>query len=120
MDARTRGELVNALRRKRAALLKEFLDAEADLRSIAEEREAGLEEWAQGERAARILSRLDDRSLREMQEIHAALQRMIDGTYGKCPDCGRAIPLARLRAVRPPSSAWSAHARRRGPGLKRL
>jgi DnaK suppressor protein len=99
MDARTRGELVNALRRKRAALLKEFLDAEADLRWIAEEREAELEERVQGERAARILSRLDDRSLREMQAIHAALQRMIDGTYGKCPDCGRTIPLARLRAV---------------------
>ena len=99
MDARTRGELVNALRRKRAALLKEFLDAEADLRSIAEEREAELEERAQGQSAVRILSLLNDRSLREMQEIHVALQRMIDGTYGKGPDCGRPIPLTRLRAV---------------------
>jgi hypothetical protein len=52
MDARTRGELVNALRRKWAALLKEFLDAEADLRWIAEEREAELEERVQGECAA--------------------------------------------------------------------
>ena len=99
MDARTRAELTQALRRKRAALLKQFFDAEADLRSVAEDREAELEERAQEERAARVLARLDDRSLGEVQEIHSALQRMIDGTYGTCLDCRHAIPVARLRAV---------------------
>ena len=99
MDARTRAELTQALRRKRAALLKQFFDAEADLRSVAEEREAELEERAQEERAARVLARLDDRSLGEVQKVHTALQRMIDGTYGTCLDCRHAIPVARLRAV---------------------
>lgn len=99
MDARTRAELAQALRRQRAALLKEFFDAEADLRFIAEDRETELEERAQEERAARILACLDDRSLREITQIHAALQRMIDGTYGKCRDCDRTIPRARLRAI---------------------
>jgi DnaK suppressor protein len=99
MDARTRAELAQGLRRQRAALLKQFFGAEADLRAIAEDREAELEERAQEERAARVLARLDDRTLREVTEIHCALQRMIDGTYGKCLDCGRAIPLPRLRAV---------------------
>jgi RNA polymerase-binding transcription factor DksA len=28
-----------------------------------------------------------------------ALQRMSEGTYGACENCGRAIPLGRLRAV---------------------
>jgi RNA polymerase-binding protein DksA len=104
MDARTRAELAQSLRRQRAALLKEFFDAEADLRFIGEDREAELEERAQEERAARVLSRLDDRSLREIAEIHAALQRLIDGTYGQCLDCGRAIPLPRLRAL--PTAAF--------------
>ena len=99
MNAGTRAELAQALRRQREALRKEFFDAEADLRSIGEDREAELEERAQEERAARILARLDDRSLREVQEIHAALQRMIDRTYGTCLDCDRAIPVDRLRAV---------------------
>ena len=99
MNTRTRAELAQTLRRQRAALLKEFFDAEADLRTIGEDREAELEERAQEERAARILASLDDRSLRVITEIHGALQRMIDGTYGKCVDCGRAIPLVRLRAV---------------------
>jgi len=99
MDARTRAELAQALRRRRAALLKEFFDAEADLRFIGEDREPELEERAQEERAARVLARLDDRTLREVTEVHAALQRLIDGTYGRCLDCGRTIPVPRLRAV---------------------
>jgi RNA polymerase-binding transcription factor DksA len=104
MDARTRAELAQALRRQRAALLKQFFGAETDLRWIAEDRESELEERAQEERAARVLAGLDDRSLREIAEIHGALQRMIGGTYGKCLDCGRAIPLPRLRAV--PTTAF--------------
>jgi RNA polymerase-binding protein DksA len=104
MDARTRTEVAQVLRRRRAALLEQFLDAEADLRSIAEDREPELEERAQAERAARILAGLDERSLREIGEIHGALRRIIDGTYGKCLDCGRTIPLVRLRAV--PTAAF--------------
>ena len=104
MDARTRVELAQALRHQRAGLLKQFFDAETDLRAIAEDREPELEERAQEERAARVLVGLDDRSLREIGEIHGALQRIIDGTYGKCLDCGRAIPVARLRAV--PTAAF--------------
>jgi RNA polymerase-binding transcription factor DksA len=99
MDARTRAELTQALRRQRAALLKQFFDAEANLRSLAEDGEAELEERAQEERAARVLARLDDRSLREVREIHTALQRMIDGTYETCLDCHHTIPVARLGAV---------------------
>lgn len=34
-----------------------------------------------------------------LQQVRAALQRMDDGTYGKCVDCGRAIEPARLEAV---------------------
>ncbi len=111
MDARERAELAQALRRQRAALLKQFFDAEEDLRAIAEEREPEIEEWAQEERAARTLARLDDRSLREVAEIHAALQRMIEGTYGRCRDCGGDIPLARLRAM--PTAATCVECARR-------
>jgi RNA polymerase-binding protein DksA len=99
MDTRTRTALAQVLRRRRSVLLKQFRDIEADLRSIAEDREPELEERAQEARAACVLAGLDDRSFREIAEIHGALQHMIDGTYGKCLDCGRAIPLARLRAA---------------------
>ena len=40
---------------------------------------------------------LSDREIVEVAEINAALQRLDSGSYGNCSDCGRAIPLARLR-----------------------
>ena len=34
----------------------------------------------------------------ELREIEAALERMREGTYGLCPDCGGALTWARLDA----------------------
>ena len=104
MDALARTELTQTLQHRRATLLKQFFDVEADLRSIAEDREPELEERAQMAWAARILTSLDDRSLSEIAEVHGALQRLIDGTYGTCLACRRAVPLERLRAV--PTAAY--------------
>lgn len=42
---------------------------------------------------------LGDVAARNLQQVRAALQRMRDGTYGHCIDCGRAIDEARLEAV---------------------
>jgi DnaK suppressor protein len=34
-----------------------------------------------------------------LKDVRDALRRMEDGTYGRCIDCGREIPPARLEAV---------------------
>jgi Ala-tRNA(Pro) deacylase len=94
-----RDELARALRRRRAMLLREFGAAEADLAFIGEDRESEIEERAQEEGAADVLARLDDRTLADVHAIDAALQRMIDGTYGRCATCDAPIPLTRLRAI---------------------
>jgi DnaK suppressor protein len=36
---------------------------------------------------------------RTLEQVRAALQRIEDGSYGKCVDCGRDIEPARLEAV---------------------
>lgn len=36
---------------------------------------------------------------RELQAIDDAIARMEDNSYGTCTDCGKSIPLTRLRAV---------------------
>ncbi|HEX3683049.1 MAG TPA: TraR/DksA family transcriptional regulator [Bryobacteraceae bacterium] len=36
---------------------------------------------------------------RTLEQVRAALQRLQDGSYGKCIDCGRSIELARLEAI---------------------
>lgn len=85
------------LRAQRGGYLREFRKAEQGLEAIAEERESELEEHAQEEQSAVFLTRLDDRTLRAVKEIDAALQKILDGTYGVCESCHGAIAIARLR-----------------------
>ena len=92
-------EFADLLRQQREHYLREFRKAEEGLESIAAERESELEEHAQEEQTARYLSRLDDRTLYEVKEIDSALQRILDGAYGGCESCHRAIAQARLRAL---------------------
>ena len=42
---------------------------------------------------------LADVATRTLQQVRAGLQRIDDGTYGRCIDCGREIGAARLDAV---------------------
>lgn len=99
MNRHAMTELTATLRAQRATLFKEILGNEADLDFIAGDREAEIEERAQEERAAGLLSRLDERSRREVEEIDAALRRIGNGTYGTCTTCGGAISQARLAAL---------------------
>jgi DnaK suppressor protein len=46
-----------------------------------------------------INSRLLEVESDELRAIDAAIERMSDGSYGTCQDCGKAIPLRRLQAV---------------------
>jgi RNA polymerase-binding protein DksA len=39
-----------------------------------------------------------NRDVRELRELEAAVQRIGEGTYGSCADCGDDIPVERLRA----------------------
>ncbi len=48
-------------------------------------------EWAR-------LVGLRDAAQRDLDDVEAALLRAGEGTYGVCADCGRGIPIARLRA----------------------
>lgn len=49
-----------------------------------------------------VLEGLDEMSLAEVQQIREALQRIENGNYGICSNCGQPISAARLAAV--PSS----------------
>jgi len=91
--------MTELLRCQRKTYLEEFRQAEKDLESIAEERESELEEHAQEEQSARLLTRMDNRTLEAVREIDAALERILKGAYGTCERCRKAIPIARLRAL---------------------
>lgn len=99
MDRNLLDTFAEQLHKKRKQYLDEFRKAEEGLDSIAEERESELEEHAQEEQSARLLKRMDDRTLHAVQEIDMALQRVRDGHYGNCEACGASIAVSRLRAL---------------------
>lgn len=99
MDKKFLDSLAQLLRHQREDFLREFRTAEEALEFISADRESELEERAQEERSARLLARMDDRTLHAVQEIDAALQRLLNGTYGACEACGRGIAIARLRTL---------------------
>ncbi len=99
MNRKTVGSFEQLLRNQRNGLLQKFRRVEEDLGSIAEDRESELEECAQEERSARLLASLDDRTVRAVREIDAALQRLASGKYGICEGCGEKILVARLRVL---------------------
>jgi DnaK suppressor protein len=47
-----------------------------------------------------FLHLISDAKREEIMQIDEALERLANGTYGRCPDCGRAIDIDRL-AIHP-------------------
>jgi RNA polymerase-binding protein DksA len=99
MQANLRQELDRILRARRAELLREAAACETGLQANAAERESELEEGAQEDEMNRVLGRLDERERHEITDINAALDRIVDGTYGRCIRCGGAIAIDRLAAL---------------------
>lgn len=48
---------------------------------------------------AEALLRHNDADFKELEEVRDALERLEDGSFGKCIDCGKTIPQGRLEAI---------------------
>lgn len=66
--------------------------------AAANRRENESDDWAQADAERDLAFALDERESAELLAIDAALQRLADGSYGQCLDCGVDIPAARLHA----------------------
>jgi RNA polymerase-binding protein DksA len=60
----------------------------------SEEVERATEQWD-----ARVLSELGHADMRELVAVTEAIQRIDDGSYGTCADCGSEITERRLHAL---------------------
>lgn len=113
--------VVRVMLRKRlqgmSARLREQIAREAGELAIA--RDARGEDETPSQHPADIAGDLEIREsllsdelqqLRLLADVEAALNRMNRGTYGRCVDCGRAIPEDRLEAL-PQASRDTACAR---------
>jgi RNA polymerase-binding protein DksA len=98
MDQHTLAAFAQELRRRRAETIAQVADTQDELEYISEERESEWSDRSLEERMMHLLSRLDVRQTEELRELDAALERMRDGVYGRCANCGADIAVARLQA----------------------
>lgn len=92
--------LSDLLRQRQAAIAEAQGHAREELRGLKEqERDPEYEEGAQTELADYTLSLLIENARRELILIAAALERIEDGGYGECIDCGEDIAIGRLSAI---------------------
>jgi len=95
-------ELEDLLRRRKALLADDVLGLERAWTDHSEMdgahsnhmAESGSDSFEEDLRLARMESAGE-----EIDEIEAALDRLQDGAYGACEECGKAISLERLRAI---------------------
>lgn len=79
-----------------ATLEAEGAGESSELSHLTQHPAEGGTDLADNDREHALLDAEDTRR----QEVEAALRRLDDGTYGRCVDCGKEIPQARLE-VRP-------------------
>jgi DnaK suppressor protein len=91
--------LVNDIRKRliaqRRELFRDVAKTEEDLRWLQNDIESEVEE----ETMVRLLDRLEDREKQEIEVIDRALFKLGSERYGRCEQCGKAIPQSRLEAV---------------------
>jgi RNA polymerase-binding transcription factor len=92
-------EFGRRLREARRALLRTLATTDAEIATLERHEAGAMVEDAATDTMAAILSRLEGREKHELDEIEDALVRLEAGTFGLCERCGRAIQLARLRAL---------------------
>ncbi len=92
-------EFGRRLREARHALLRTLATTDDEIATLERHEAGAVVEDAATDTIAAILSRLEGREKHELDEIEDALVRLEAGTFGLCDRCGRAIALARLRAL---------------------
>ena len=100
MDQRTLTEsnrlhLQRLLRAQQALLIQEAEQLESTT-GVAPETQ-GDAAVVEGERATDLALLADETAV--LREVVAALERMREGTYGRCVTCGRSIPRVRLAVI---------------------
>jgi DnaK suppressor protein len=92
-------EFGRRLREARHGLLRTLATTDDEIATLERHEAGAVVEDAATDAMATILSRLEGREKHELDEIEDALARLEAGIFGLCDRCGRAIALARLRAL---------------------
>jgi RNA polymerase-binding transcription factor DksA len=95
-------ELRGVVERRRAQLIAELREDAARARDEPYSEHAGIAPDTGDESVATLIADLEQadvtRDLDELRALEGAWQRLQDGSYGTCIDCGGEIGYARLKA----------------------
>lgn len=92
-------KLRDVLVRRRDALRRALAGDLDQLQQTADKGPGDVLDAAVDTEQHEVNSQLVEAESRELSRIDEALEKMVDGSYGSCEDCGKAIPIKRLQAV---------------------
>jgi RNA polymerase-binding transcription factor DksA len=102
LTAKQNEELSKRVQKRRGELLAELREDAARARDEPYAEHAGMAPDTGDESVATLIADLEQadltRDLDELRAIDAAWQRIKDGAYGVCVDCGRDVGYERLKA----------------------
>lgn len=99
MDDREYQQLKQILTNKRDRIHRRLRKIHADRQQKDGPLDKDLEEQAIELENDEVLNQLEPATRQELADVLAALERMEEGRYGKCVDCGDEIATARLKAI---------------------
>lgn len=99
MDAKKLQYFTKKILEERDRITASLSHHEVEFEGAASSRSAEFEEASRLDRDREYISGLLTMDTEELSDINEALKRILDGTYGKCVDCGNDIPDARLEAM---------------------
>lgn len=98
MDDEDYRELKAKLRSKRDSLHRRIHKVRRGLRHDAPSPDEDLDDQPLEIPNDEVLNQLEPSTRQELADTLAALERMEEGTYGQCVECGGAISVSRLKA----------------------
>lgn len=99
IDDQTLQTLREALVDQRDEIHDRLRRIESDRRHADDSLDKDLEEQSIELENDEVLNQLDPTYREELKDVLAALDRIEEGTYGTCVDCGEGIAVDRLRAI---------------------
>ncbi len=106
-------ELNQVLIQRRDALRKALAGDLSSLKELRQQSSGDVVDFALDSAQDEINSQLAEVESRELANMDNAIERMRQGTYGKCERCSASIPLARLQALPTQCCASTASAKRK-------
>ena len=100
----TNDEFRSLIQKREQDLLDEMDKNQTEARDMTDQASTEVMERMVNLEGRETLLRHNDADFQELREVRDALARLDDGSFGKCLDCGREIPAARLAAI-----PWTAY-----------